>query len=209
MILTTILKGLLNMNKFEKNMKKQQGFTLVELMLSLAAIVALTAIVFYVFPKVMASRNATYESQVLSTATASVKSLYTSGIYSTLSTAVAANGKFFPDSMISGTTIKNQWNGDVKVGGVAAGAVKVAGTATNSSDTRLFGISYADVPSAVCIKLAGAAAPNFERIVIGTTQVKDTLPGTTDQKSFEEDKAATACNPSNASPSVDMVFITQ
>lgn len=204
MILTTILKGLLNMNKFEKNMKKQQGFTLVELMLSLAAIVALTAIVFYAFPKVMAARNATYESQALSTATASVKSLYTSGIYSSLKTEVAANGKFFPDSMISGTTIKNQWGGDVKVGGVAAGATTVDGT-TGLADARLFGISYAAVPSAVCIKLAGASAPNFERIVIDGKEVKDTLPGTSPRVDFDESVAATQCKKS----SVEMVFITQ
>lgn len=184
------------------NSKKQaQGFTLIELMLSLAAIVALTAIVFIAFPKVMASRNATYEAQVLSTAAASVKSLFTSGNYSKLGTEVAAKGGFFPDSMISTDkkSIANQFdNGAVTVGFAnSSGATSLTeGTSATAVDpkNRFFGITYAQVPAAVCVKLAGAAAPNFDKVIINGVVVKNTLPRVNPQIQLDEALVTTNCN---------------
>lgn len=182
------------------NSKKQaHGFTLIELMLSLAAIVALTAIVFITFPKVMASRNATYEAQVLSTAAASVKSLFTSGNYSKLGTEVAAKGGFFPDSMIEGSTIKNQFDNGAVTVGFANSSSATALTEGNSGTTvaqanRFFGIQYAQVPAAVCVKLAGAAAPNFDKVIINGVVVKNTLPRVNPQIQLDEALVTTNCN---------------
>lgn len=190
------------------NSKKQaHGFTLIELMLSLAAIVTLTAIVFIAFPKVMASRNATYEAQVLSTAVASTKSLFTSGKYDKLSDDVAAKGAFFPDSMINAnkTAVNNQFDGgDVHISGVKdRNATAVTGAAL--ADSRLFGISYAQVPETVCVKLAGAAEPNFPKIVINGQEIKNTLPGGA-AVAFDESAATTNCN--GVAGGVTMAFIT-
>lgn len=179
---------------------------MIELMLALAAMVTLTAVIFIAFPKVMSSRHAAYETQVLITAVASTKDIFNSGKYDNLTDAGAAQGRVFPDNMIvDDTMIVNQFDsGDVHVGGVSDRTINnVMGAAVAGS--RLLGISYGKVPSAVCIKLAGSVSPYFPKIVVGEVEVKNTLPGGAPM-ALDEELVTTACNtPAGA---VTMTFIT-
>ena len=202
------------MQNFKSN-KQAKGFSLLELMLVLAAIVVLGAIVFQQYNKFRVSQQASQEAQNLAAAATAIKGLYTSGNYISLDAGVAANANLFPDDMINGTTVTNQFGGAVTVGPVAATSAlanaanaftaTAAPSATNV--TRYFGIQYADVPSAVCVKLATAAAPTFDKVQVGTTIVKNTSPGitTANRRLMDEASVATACT---GAATVNMVFVT-
>lgn len=205
------------MQNFKSN-KQAKGFSLLELMLVLAAIVVLGAIVFQQYNKFRVGQQATEEAQNLAAAATGVKSLYTRGDYTSLNADVAAKAKFFPDSMVNaaGTAITNQWNGAVTLGYVTnanavanAASVITPGTGGPAAGTsnRFFGISYAGVPSEVCIKLAGAANATFDKITINNVLVKNTAPGATTQTLLNEAAVATNCG-SNVAGGRDMSFVT-
>lgn len=205
------------MQNFKSN-KQAKGFSLLELMLVLAAIVFLGALAINQYNKYRINQSATEEAQNLATAAAAVKALYTRGDYSTLSPNVAAKAKFFPDNMVvGGATIKNQWDGDVVLGPVtntnATNATVPAITAgattapSAGSTNRFFGITYAAVPADVCIKLAGAAGPTFDKIGIAGTLVKNTVPGA-NPALMNEAEVATRCASGTNGAGVLMTFIT-
>lgn len=204
------------MQNFKSN-KQAKGFSLLELMLVLAAIVVLGAIVFQQYNKFRIGQQASEEAQNLAAAATATKGLYTRGDYSTLSANVAAKAKFFPDNMVAGgTTITNQWNGAVTLGPVtnalAVGATVptiTAGAATNptaGNTNRYFGITYAAVPSETCIKLAGAAGATFDKIGIAGTLVKNTVPGAA-QVLLNEATVADSCG-TNTANGVLMTFVS-
>lgn len=148
-----------------KQARNQGGFSLVELLLVLAIIAALAVAAFIVYPRVQAGRNATFESQLLSSAQAGVKALFTTNNYDKLTLAAAYNAEIFPANMnISATSIQNQWEGAVTVAPSAADGS--AGTALNTAD-RYFKFGYTNVPTDVCIRLAGAAVQNFGTVLVG------------------------------------------
>jgi len=204
------------MQNFKSN-KQAKGFSLLELMLVLAAIVFLGALAINQYNKYRVNQSAAEEAQNLATAAAAVKALYTRGDFTSLNASVAAKAKFFPDNMVNtaGTAITNQWNGAVTLGyltnadAVGTGVAITPGTGGPSagSPNRFFGISYAAVPSDVCIKLAGAAGPTFDKIVINGTIVKNTVPGVATQQLLNEAEVATQCG-NNASGGRTMIFIT-
>ena len=142
--------------------RNQAGFSLIELLLVLAIIAALAVAAFIVYPRVQAGRNASYESQVLSSAQAGVKALFTTNNYANLTKAVAFNAEVFPDNMnLSTTSIQNQWGGEVAISGSTNAAV-----ASATSPARHFLITYTNVPTDVCIRLAGAAVQNFGGVFV-------------------------------------------
>lgn len=205
------------MQNFKSN-KQAKGFSLLELMLVLAAIVVLGAIVFQQYNKFRIGQQATEEAQNLASAATGVKALYTRGDYTSLNADVAAKAKFFPDGMVNatGTGITNQWNGAVTLGSVTnanavanAASVITPGTGgpTAGTSNRFFGITYNGVPSETCIKLAGAANATFDKITIGTSLVKNTVPGATTQTLLNEAAVATACG-NNTPGGVVMSFVT-
>lgn len=190
------------MNKlnFRKNAK---GFNLIELMLVLAAIVILSALVFNQYQKYQVSQKAADSAQTLTLAATGIKALYTSGNFSNLTTQVAIDGGFFPDTMknAAGNALENPFEGEVRVSGVAASnATAVTGTATAG---RYFGIAYDNVPSAVCVKLAGAAG-GFNGMAIAGTTVKNTFPNTA-RVELDEAAVTARCNSANT---VTMVFLS-
>lgn len=173
------------MNKMNTK-RKNQGFSLVELLIVMAVIAAMAIIAFLAYPRVMAGRNANYESQVLATAAASAKALFASGNYSGLNNTVAGRAKFFPDVMHSGAngeTIVNQFGGDVTVSGSTNAGVAV------TTGARHFAITYEDVPTAVCSRLAPALAQNFGAVSVGSSVVKNEYTNAT----LDEAAVATGC----------------
>lgn len=185
----------------KNNFKASQGFSLIELLLVLAIIAALAVAAFVIYPRVQAGRSATYESQVLSAAQASVKSLFTNNNYAALTTSVALQGKFFPDNMNGATAITNQFDGAVTLIGADE-----TGADDTSAPARFFKITYADVPTEVCIKLAGSAVQNFNGVFVGGTaaanMVKDPATGI-----VTEANIVSNCAPATPGP-VAMTFVS-
>lgn len=179
------------------------------MLLVLAIIAALAVAAFVIYPRVQAGRSATYEAQVLSSAQASVKALFTNNDYKALAPTVARQGKFFPDNM-NGTaagTLINQFDGAVTLYGAAVdtsdGTVTVD-AAAGTTVRRHFAITYAGVPTEVCIKLAGSAVQNFNGVFIGGTaaanMVKNPATG-----AITEANIVTGCS---SASNVDMTFVS-
>jgi prepilin-type N-terminal cleavage/methylation domain-containing protein len=188
----------------KNNFKASQGFSLIELLLVLAIIAALAVAAFVIYPRVQAGRSATYEAQVLSSAQASVKALFTNNNYAALDEEVALKGKFFPDNMTGqiddgsggfSDVIRNQFDGLVTLTGADAAGAPVA-----TPPARFFAITYEDVPTEVCIKLAGSAVQNFNGVTVGGEVVKVASTG-----AITEGNIVTGCSDA---PTVDMVFIS-
>lgn len=189
------------MNKlnFRKNAK---GFNLIELMLVLAAIVILSALVFNQYSKYQVSQKAADEAQTVTLAATGIKALYTSGNFGNLTTAVAARGGFFPEKMVSGTTIRNQFDGGaVTVGGVSAND---GDAITSTAGDRYFGIQYATVPADVCVKLAGAVG-GFQGLSINGETVKNTFANATTRMELDEAAVTTNCK---TNTTATMLFIS-
>lgn len=178
--------------------RNQAGFSLIELLLVLAIVAALAVAAFIVYPRVQAGRNASYESQVLSSAQAGVKALFTTNNYRNLSKAAAFNAEIFPKNMnLSTTSIQNQWAGEVDVGPSTAAGAADAGT----GPARFFRFVYPGVPTDVCIRLAGAAVQNFGTVLVGTEVVQNTLDAVDDATSPNspaEDVIAEECKGAGA-----------
>jgi len=175
-----------------KQARSQGGFSLIELLLVLAIIAALAVAAFIVYPRVQAGRNATYESQVLSSAQAGVKALFTTNNYANVSKAAAYNAEIFPANMnISATDIQNQWAGAVNVEPSDA-----AGATVSTPIARYFKITYPNVPADVCIRLAGAAVQNFGTVLVGgatPVKVQDLYSSGADALPLNESLIATNC----------------
>lgn len=192
------------MNKFNQA-RAQGGFSLIELLLVLAIIAALAVAAFIVYPRVQAGRNASYESQVLSSAQAGVKALFTTNNYHNLDDAVAYNAELFPANMNGPTVtdgIVNQWDGEV----TASGADR-DGNDSTGAPARFFKFTYRNVPTDVCIRLAGSAVNNFGGVFIdpdnagGLTSVGQNLYAATPVPANEAN-IATGCLGTNGVASI-------
>lgn len=185
-----------------------RGFSLIELLLVLAIVAALAVAAFIIYPRVQSGRNATYENQVLSSAQAGVKALFTTNNYANLSATVAADAAVFPDAMkLSDGTIQNQWGGVVAIGPTGPD-----GATSTVVPARYFSFVYPNIPSDVCIRLAGAAVSNYGTIrvdaanggAIGSGAIVQNLYSTT-QVPLDESAISTACKGTGGKATIQFV----
>lgn len=142
---------------------KNQGFTLLEILLviGIAAVIAIAA--FMAWPAVQSSQRANAEQSRAMTIAAGVKQAY-NGRYSGVSNENVIRAKIPPSDMINGTALNSSWGG----------TVTVAPAATNTK----FTITYDTVPENVCLKLAPGLGQSFENVTVGGTAIRDDAAGT-------------------------------
>lgn len=175
---------------FNRNTSK--GFSLIELLLVLGVLAILLVAAFVVYPQVRDRNQANTEASNLTSVKAGINNLYAAkgGNYTGLTTTVANQARVFPASMNQGTytgdTITSSWGGEVDV--AVNDAATTAAVTPNGviAPNRSFTITYASVPSGVCLPLVSSAANNFQGVTVGSTNV---LTST----GFDPAAAATAC----------------
>lgn len=176
-------------------MKKQSGFSLLELLLVLAVVAAIAVGAFIVYPRVQAARVATETAQTLATAQASVAALFTSGNYDNLSASVAHGADVFPDHMKvdvnnAGAGFVNQWDGSVDVRGSGASGSAPGGGAS----ARFMTFEHTNIPSDVCKKLIPAASSSFGRIQVGAQVLINRYDTATNNDTLNEQQLMNACD---------------
>lgn len=170
----------------------QKGFSLIELLLVLAIIAALAVAAFIIYPKVQAGRAATNEAAILSTFQASMKSLFTTGDYSSVKTSVTAQANMWPTSMATagsgGTTVTNEWGGAVVVQ-----PSDNTGTASATVPASYFVVTYPAVPFDVCQKLLPDLIANWP--LVKTDQSANPVQNllANPQAPYDPSKVVTAC----------------
>lgn len=151
-----------------RNIKKQQGVTLIELLLGLGIIVVILGVGIIIYNQTQqGSRAYTAETGVLSLV-AAVKTVNPNPSYAGLSQSTIINAGKAPSNMVSGTALINPWGG----------SVTIAPATYNGTANAAFLMTYNDVPRSECNSLVNGVAQNFQVIAVGSTTVKDVLAGT-------------------------------
>jgi prepilin-type N-terminal cleavage/methylation domain-containing protein len=147
--------------------KKQGGFTLVELVVVLAIIVA--AIGAIIARQMSASQSSRVQSEAgnLQAIVGKINSTFAGRTsYAGATTAFLLAQGAFPTSMVSGTNVVNGWNGNVTV------APGTGNTTVN--------ITYAGVPDSACIEFVANTSKAYNTVTVGTTVVKTTAQAEAD-----------------------------
>lgn len=142
--------------------------TLFKYLVSLLGVAAVVLVLYQVFGsnKTQAAISDLTQLQTNSQALYNGQSAFTS-----LTTAVAINGKLAPPSMIAGTALANPWGGTVTI-------------AVNADNSAQFDITEPAVPADACAKMIAGMSTAVAIKVNGTAQ---TLP-------LEAGAAVGACN---------------
>lgn len=143
----------------EKLYRKKKGFSLLELLLGLAIVASLAAAAFIIYPKISTGQKVKQEANNIGQLKTQINAIYNStssnipkrtGLNSLIIKAGLA-----PDNMVSGTSLKNAWGGDVYVG------------TYDIANATAFAIQYNHVPPEACAKLIMQTARGFEQVVVG------------------------------------------
>lgn len=163
----------INFRKITRN----QGFSLIEMLLVLGVLAVLLIGAFVVYPKVKAQNQANEMATHMTMIKANVqKSFLSQASYKGLDTTTANKARSFPESMNGGdfaighSGIRSPWGGIVYVDGINAVTPTPNG---NIPVYRSFYIRLADIPSDICMPLLSSVAGHYESIKVGTTELLD------------------------------------
>lgn len=131
------------MKMFKKSLKRQAGFTLVELGIVVAIGAVIIGLGLVVVPSLLASTRANAEISEIPTIATKIQRAYANRpTFAGMNQATVIGLKAFPDSSVTGAVISNRWGGLVTV---APATLVVANDA--------FTITTTGVPSEECVQV--------------------------------------------------------
>lgn len=150
----------------------QKGFSLVEIMLVIAIIIALAITAFVLYGRMDASVKAGRERDNIMAIQAGVKSIFNTREYSGIRNSNLNQARIFPATMNAGdysptAPIKSAWNQDVEVWG----AYLVDGSADTVFPADHFHIFYRSMPNDVCERLVPAVFKYFAKVYVGGAEI--------------------------------------
>lgn len=141
------------------------GATVLELLIWFGVAVAIVSGVLAGKARIEQTSNVRDELSNLMTMQLNITSVFQGQTgFNGLTNAIAIAADIFPTSMASGGNVNNKWGGDVTV-------------ASAASDLA-YSITYEEVPTEACIKLAGSVA-SWEQIDIDGTVITPTTANLT------------------------------
>lgn len=156
----------MNRRLFNPSMKKQRGFSLLEILIVAALVAAGLAGLFFLVNRYNTKQVTNDEASSLNSIAAEVRTKFRSqGNYNGITPQVLINNGIVPPTKINGANIETGWNTNV-----AIAAANLNGTAGDS-------VSFTyTIPRESCADFVQAAEGSFPRISVGGTNVKD-VPG--------------------------------
>lgn len=171
------------MKIYTLNNRKNKGFTLLELMLVIAAAIALIGIGLLIYRQVQSSSTGLSASTSVMQLTSSIKQLYPNPNFTGVNVQTLIDTKKAPEQMVVGNTLVNTWGGQVTI----------AAANYNGGTNNAVAITVAGVPTDGCNNLIAAVQGSFQVIEVGATKVKDDA----NSVAFNTNTVAAQCKASN------------
>lgn len=145
--------------------RRQQGWTLLELGMVIAAGLVIAGLGLFLLWYIYSDTKVTEAQNNLNMMQSKLrKQYYQHGDFTGLTETVAAGVGIFPEKYISGTTVVNEYGGQVKLQPVAH--------PTTTAANMAYEASTANIPEYDCTQLVTGIAPSFLKIEVGGTVVK-------------------------------------
>lgn len=146
--------------------KNKNGFSLIEILISLGIISSLTYGIFILVPKVQSQIKINETSSQLFGMVMGLKSIFGPyGDYNGLNTKVAINSRLYYDNMQAKEGhIYNTWNGFVYFGHDVGAGKKPR--YKDDLPSRRYMITYTNVPNMECSRLSTGAGSNFSLVIV-------------------------------------------
>lgn len=156
--------------------RNKNGYTLIELIISLGIIVILGALIFILVPKVMSSYKAQSEINNINNIRSAVNSLFLTKVdYRDLTTKLMINSKSLPDTLYedmkgeNNVTLLNGFKGEVTIEGLKS---TTGNYSPSGNDYAAYMIRYKSIPQDECVKIVSGVSSDFYNIAVGTTDVQ-------------------------------------
>lgn len=134
-------------------LSKNEGFSLLEIILVLIISIVLFSGAMYLYNKVKMSNQIHQETKNIAFIKTSIETLFAGkATYTGLNQYTLLYNKMIPDNMISNSSIINAWGGSVTIG------------LYNSSYPAYYAITYYNVPVEACARLATAMRKIFPSV---------------------------------------------
>ncbi len=185
-----------------KNMRKNLGFTLVEILLVVGFISLAGIGIYATYSKVQRSNSALQEIKNLSLFKYGIKNLYgNSQNYAGLSNAVINNARITPDSLRALPYAP----GDTIISNSFGGGVNVWASNWNGATNNVFIVQYSGVPVDACVKMIMSAQDEWDQIAIGAA-IPIKSPGINLNSKVSASLATTQCSQYNSGNGLSVQF---
>lgn len=176
-----------------KQLKKNSGFTIVELLIGIGVIVGFLAFVYGVYSRISTSNHANTMTGDLTTFQTKIHEVYAND-----------PAGYGTGDMTAGVITSKAYPGDLNLSSSNKLTSTFAGDVSIKADTsNQFTITYASVPSGVCIAVANKLASSGEWIKVGAGGEGNIFDSTKDAAAATKANTDAKCN---AKPNVSMTF---